>query len=537
MKIKSVHLENYKRFTNLRIENIPEATRLVVLIGPNGTGKSSLFDAFLLKSRSASRYNNSLLDEAFKDYYVKENSLYNSIGTTQEMSNTINVEFYTGEPAFGNWLGVFNIRSAYRNESDFQVTNLERITPSTETVRFQRIIDIDQAVSENYRRMTWKRMADLDRDAHEDTTFGQYRKESLGDLQEAMKDLFSNPTLELQDFGGIRDSGVFRFSKGNSDNFHYKNLSGGEKAAFDLLLDIFVKQEEYQDAIYCIDEPEAHVATGLHGSLLEAMLKLLPEESQLWIATHSVGFVRKAYDIMRQNKNDVVFLDFSEHDFDDEVRIIPREPNQSFWQATYQVALDDLAELIAPSNVIICEGSTDDLDEGFDADCYKRIFEDSHPNSLFISQGGARQVRKSENIIKIIKVIAKGVNVWRLIDRDDMTEGKRNQNSERDIRVLRRREIENYLYDPEVLRTFLVENDMESQVTNVQEYQKCLLEGEVIAVANVKDVSQKLFKHIKNSTGLNNLGNTCDEFAIQHLTKALKQTPCVYQELCEDVFP
>lgn len=536
MKIKSVHLENYKRFTNLRIENIPEATRLVVLIGPNGTGKSSLFDAFLLKSRSASRYNYHL-DDTLKDYYVKENSLDNSIGTTQEMSNTINVEFHTGEPAIGNCLGVFNIRSAYRNESDFQVTTLERVTPSKETVRLQRIIDIDQAVSENYRRMTWKRMADLDRDAHEDTTFGQYRKESLGELQEAMEDLFSNPTLELQDFGGIRDSGVFRFSKGNSDNFHYKNLSGGEKAAFDLLLDIFVKREEYQDAIYCIDEPEAHVATGIHGSLLEAMLKLVPEESQLWIATHSVGFVRKAYDIMRQNKNDIVFLDFSKHDFDKEVMISPREPDRSFWHTTYQVALDDLAELIAPSNVIICEGSTADIDKGFDAACYNRIFEDSHPDSLFISQGGASQVEKSENIIEIIHAVAKGVNVWRLIDRDDMTEEARKQDFERGIHVLRRREIENYLYDPEVLRTFLVEKNMGSKVTSVQEYQKCLLECKAVAVADVKKVSRDLFDYIKNSTGLSNLGNTRKEFAIQHLTKALKQTPCVYQELCEDVFP
>ena len=170
-----------------------------------------------------------------------------------------------------------------------------------------------------------------------------------------MRKLFREPSLELQDFGGLRQSGVFRFVKGNSSNFQYKNLSGGEKAAFDLLLDVFVKREEYKDAIYCIDEPEAHVATALHGTLLETMLDLLPGESQLWIATHAIGFVRKAFEMMKQGDS-VAFLDFSNRDFDIPTEINPSIPNRSFWSSTYQVALADLADLIAPANIVICEG-------------------------------------------------------------------------------------------------------------------------------------------------------------------------------------
>ena len=37
MRIKRVHLKNYKRFTELTIDDLPETTRLVVLVGPNGT--------------------------------------------------------------------------------------------------------------------------------------------------------------------------------------------------------------------------------------------------------------------------------------------------------------------------------------------------------------------------------------------------------------------------------------------------------------------------------------------------------------------
>jgi predicted ATPase len=46
MKIKGIQLKNFKRFTDLRIENIPEETKLVLLIRVNGSGKSSIFDVF-----------------------------------------------------------------------------------------------------------------------------------------------------------------------------------------------------------------------------------------------------------------------------------------------------------------------------------------------------------------------------------------------------------------------------------------------------------------------------------------------------------
>jgi|GEM_PF-2176109 len=46
MKIKNIHIQNFKRFTDLTIYNIPESAKLVVLVGPNGCGKTSLFEAF-----------------------------------------------------------------------------------------------------------------------------------------------------------------------------------------------------------------------------------------------------------------------------------------------------------------------------------------------------------------------------------------------------------------------------------------------------------------------------------------------------------
>ena len=320
-----------------------------------------------------------------------------------------------------------------------------------------------------------------------------------------------------------------------SKNFHYKNLSGGEKAAFDILLDVFVKRDEAGEAVFCIDEPELHVATDLQGPLIASILGLLPESTQLWIATHSIGIVREAYRMKEERPSEVAFLDFSGRDFDAPVTITPCAPNRVFWENTYQVALDDLSSLVAPQRVVICEGSREKIVKAFDARCYNELFTDESPESLFISQGGAGEVIRSEHLVAVLKSVAHGIDVHKLVDRDDMTDEERTRKISQGIRVLRRRELEEYLYDAEVLRTFLETAGCGDAVAEVLDERDSLLNRQV-GPANVKDVSQELFAKIRDATGLPNLGNKREEFASQFLVPALRATSCVYGELREDVF-
>ena len=475
------------------------------------------------------------LQGQYADYYQKDSSIETSLRSIAEVAQRVNIEFHGKEPADVQWDSTFYMRTAYRNEADFQLDTLGRVSPSVATPRFARIIDPDQSVSDNYRRLSWKRMADLDKDAPGATTFEQYRKESLRKLQDAMAKLFTDPSLALQDFGGIQTTGVFRFAKGTASDFHYKNLSAGEKAALDLLLDMFVKRAEYPDAIYCIDEPEAHTATALHGRLLEVMLGMVPSESQLWIATHSIGFVRKAYDLMRQH-GDVVFIDFSEHNLDQEVEILPSVPSRPFWRRTYRVALDDLADLITPEHIVVCEGADTKADKGFDAACYNDLFSEAHPDTLFVSHGNANEVVKSESLIAVLRAVSRGAAISRVIDRDEMTDNAREGKMVSGLRVLRRRELENYLYDPDVLKTFLSNNEKTTAIDSVLTKQTELLDHASVAAADMKKISQELLAVIRRLTGIANLGNTRAEFAQQHLVPALKQTPTVFQELEEDLF-
>ncbi|PYD07111.1 hypothetical protein DND36_33220, partial [Pseudomonas savastanoi pv. glycinea] len=67
------------------------------------------------------------------------------------------------------------------------------------------------------------------------------------------------------------------------------------------------------DTIFCIDEPELHLNTAIQKSLLIEIEKLIPENCQLWIATHSIGFLRALQENLSHKTQ---IIDMSEHDFD-----------------------------------------------------------------------------------------------------------------------------------------------------------------------------------------------------------------------------
>ena len=453
----------------------------------------------------------------------------------QSVMKNVDVTFHDRDLSEIDWPGSFHIRSPYRNDPDFSVTSINKPERATATMRFERIIDSDAAVQDNFARLFWLRDEYFEETADPNSTIQQYRQEFIRDIQQPIERLFNDQGLGLKGFGGAK-VGTFRFDKGARKNFHYKNLSGGEKATFDLLLDLYVQKKEYGDAIYCIDEPEAHIATGLHGPLLTELMNLIPESSQFWIATHSLGFVRQAYDLQRKHEGSVVFIDFSDQDFDACVTLVPRQPDRSFWQSTYEIALDDISELIAPRQIVLCEGKRLAADKGFDAQCYNTLFGAARPDTMFISRGGANEVEYSDELIAVIHAIANGVEVFRLIDRDDMSDQGREDKIVDGVRVLGRRELENFLWDFEVIKTFLTKNGQSQHIQSIYDDHEDLFGDVDFKVNEVKDETREVLDTIKNTTGIRTWGNTKAEFSTNFLIPALLDTPMVLDELRNDVF-
>lgn len=533
MHIKSIHVQSYKRFTDLTICDLPETARLVVVTGPNGCGKSSLFDAFKTW-QSIQGFGGPGIEPL---YHYKQNQI---MPNHNELST---IAFHEPLPSdITDRKKMFYIRSAYRNQSDFMTAQLQRMGALLDAPQAAKMIDNEATVSDNYLRLVSASVESMYSGSYDELLVRDLRDQYIGQVRESMRRIFDG--VLLKSLGDPFADGAFYFEKGTSDKFHYKNLSGGEKAAFDLMLDLVIKRRVYDNTVYCIDEPETHMHTRLQAQLLEELMALIPAGCQLWLATHAIGMMRKARDLQHVNPNEVVFLDFHDRDFDEPTILTPARVDRAFWAKTLNVALDDLALLVAPSRVVLCEGrpsGTQDTPKAeVDAKCYRVIFGTEYPDTDFLSIGNESDVRADKlGIGKTIQTLSRGTIVLRVIDRDDLNETEVAESQAAGIRVLSKRHLEAYLMDDEVLTELCASVGKPEKVAEVLAAKAQAISdsiGRGNPLDDVKSASGSIYVETKRSLQLTQCGNTVNAFLKDTLAPLIVPGLNTYTQLKRDIF-
>ena len=460
MKLQSVTIKNFKRFTSLTVMGIPESARLIMLAGPNGSGKSSFFEALNMwhSNTCTGRWGWQ------HDYHTKASG-GTTLNSHQQPATQTQVVCHHSLPNDAQeQKKLIYVRSAYRNDPEYQAQSLGRQPNPLDVSRVARLIDNDAAIGQNFQRLA-SQVFDIFHSKPMMTD--EFTEAIINPIREPVNSLF--PDLLLNSLADPSQDGTFRFSKGSSEGFHFKNLSGGEKAAFDLILDLVVATRAYNNTLFCIDEPESHMNARIQAELLSVLCGLIPEDCQLMLATHSIGMMRRARDIEAEQPGSVVFLDFDGHDFDKPVIIEPAFPDTAFWNNAYDVALDDLASLVAPERLVICEGEPKNRMSGsnyaHDARCYKNIFQAEFPETRFIPGGNSEDVADDKRgLAYAFGVLTQGTEVIRLIDRDARSVEEVSEFKGRGVRVLARRNLESYLFDDEVLTALAVSVNLDDRV-------------------------------------------------------------------------
>ena len=357
----------------------------------------------------------------------------------------------------------------------------------------------------------------------------------IGELNNAVSNCLK---IKVDNLGNIEaGQGTFFFKKDDTTNaFEYNVLSSGEKEVVDILLDIYLRKDEYTDSIFIIDEPELHLNTAIQRKLLIEINKMVPENCQIWVATHSIGFLRALQDELNEVSQIIEFKEDNKW-ASQAYTLTPMVKSRNNWRNLFETALDDLTGLVSPKCIVYCEGRAEPTrtggERGFDAAVFNSIFGEKYPDTLFISSGGNTELdQRSEIAISILSKVFSDVEILVLKDRDmasgkDTTEADRQMylsNNPQNHRVLNRFEIENYLYDKEVLKKYCEINE--------KTFDEAAYDAFVTDVVNqqIKDNTG----HIRNFCGI--VGSINAEVFKKNLAKVIDDSMQVYKELERVIF-
>ncbi len=427
MFISKLRLVNFKRFNDLTLDlsDVQPPPKLVLLVGANGSGKTSVFDAFEWLSRYQQE-SSLLADENI--YYKKEAA--QSIEAIAEFTNgqamhrrDTHMVKRLSQPA------AFYGRSSLR-----QVPQLTRTGQSStvdigqDSDRPRRYIERDQRFENDIDMLTVRVLEEVF--VGDDFDAARLRKQYIDPVNNALSRIFGNDkatALSLRTLIPARNGKVadIRFRKGQSD-IHYDLLSSGEKEVVNILFNLFIRRETFRDTVYVIDELDVHLNTALQYALLKEITEQwIPEGCQLWTASHSLGFIEYAHAAAH-----AVLLDFDQLDFDQPMTLVPA-PRASRDVIEIAVPSASLAQVFRGKKITYCENQ--------DVSLYYRM---NDPDRVFLPA-------KDKNDVYF--AAKNNPQVYALMDRDYMTDMEVQAlcASVTNLRVLGLYSIENYLYHPD----------------------------------------------------------------------------------------
>ena len=541
MRIKRVELNDFKRFTHLTVEDIPETAKLIVLVGPNGSGKTSFMEAL----------NHYYKFAGYGD--VGESNYLSKIDAKRKFefgewyslaSKTVDIDFYDAaypkDVGRSNIKGHFYFRSAYRNEPDFVIDTMRKQDDPTKTVHLKSLIQNDQSVSSNYQRLIANSISELYKSENNQKDVATLRSELTGKISASIERVFED--LHFSSLGDPLQNGNFYFTKGTTKDFPYKNLSAGEKSAFDLILDLVVQSKYYPDAVYCIDEPETHMHTKLQGKVLRELYGLIPGNSQLWLSTHSIGMLQEAQDIEKEAPGTVVFLDFDGRDFDDDQIIRPSKIGRAVMDKFYELAFGDFSKLLLPQKIVFCEGdSCGTTRKSFDSSIYSTIFENTHPEAYFLSGGSCEEIinKLDANLGEVLKVLLKETKIIKVIDRDDRSNQEVDELNSNRISVLSKRNLESYLLDDSVIEKLCISVGKSDKVDECLQKKQEALSSSIKrenAPDDLKSARGDIYTSLKKILGLTQCGNRPDPFLRDTMAPLITPDMEIYKQLERDIF-
>jgi AAA15 family ATPase/GTPase len=426
MRITKLELKNFKRFTDLTIEGIPDNVKLVLLIGSNGSGKSSVFDAFDYIKKWGP------VIEPSQDYYRKSSEIPDvvvSFSDGERIGNTGNRRIGSQDKVKQkNFIGRSSIRIVPRISNSGNVDAIKENGDSPNS-----FIDADTRFNNDLAAY----MQQIDNALRAPVFSGQSAdtlkifQESIQPLNDSLINILGgdeSTTIQIAEYQNptAQTSGKLIFRKGNS-RINYDLLSHGEKQIVILLLNFIVRKTEYKDALIYIDEMDCHLNTSLQYKLLDEIVRVwIPDDAQLWTASHALGFI----DFARNSEN-AALIDLDLLNFDLPQTLLP-QPKDNMEVYDIAVPKETMKNILKGYQLVVAENQND-----------------KHYN-LALNEKGYFFL-PAQNSREVFLTIKGDHTKLGLRDRDYLKEDEitRIQIKYPNLRILRYYAFENYIYHPD----------------------------------------------------------------------------------------
>jgi predicted ATPase len=492
MHIKSISIQNFKSLKKLEIDNLP---KLVVIAGPNGTGKSSVLDAINVWKQAVRKYqtnnwfNNNQIAKLIRKgetyskieieiVYSEDDVRYleslgqrNNVKINDKEKVFVRIESngsFRVEGARSNalyYLLSYPDRENYPNAGIFDYYGPHRFLPSKEFTSFN--TNILKPEQEQRRRIQpsfkIQRKSDVLKDYlymlnQQDLQWFANKRKELGNEGQINLDNAPNSFEEIRNlikellphlkFKEVKqDSTIkFLFEVPGGSSVDLDELSSGEKEVLSLFLEI--DRMQLKNSIILIDEPELHLNQSVESRIVPFVQKNIVSKSdnQVFIVSHSPGILAGTPDenLYRINYNKNGNNQISKITTDDD-RI-----------NTLKNIVGDLGVFTTSDRFIFLEGTNSS--QSFDKEILETLFPKLKNEVSFIPSGSYLNVELvSKKVQHILEEDIPFGNFYAIRDRDRLTDEKI-QKLETDIpnlKVWPRCMIENFFLDSEILKKSL----------------------------------------------------------------------------------
>lgn len=507
MQIQKIQLQNFKRFTDLTIEGIPENTKLFLLIGANGSGKSSVFDAFEVLNSSI-KMSISLTEFKESNYYQKFKGKSYNDGSSSIKINSSKGEFSTqillnSNNTFSD--GVLPINSFYGRTSFRQLSSLtktslgNKIDTQNDADRPRLYIDRDERFENDIEKITEELLRNV---FLNDNSSKEIKKKYIEPINNALQNIFAfenNIGLELTQIIPPLEgkTAQITFKKGNSE-IHYNLLSAGEKEVINILFNLLSRKDLIQDAILFFDEMDLHLNTAIQYNLIKEITEnWIPNNSQLWTASHALGFIDYA-----RKSDSAVIIDFDSLNFDISQTLLPQSKEIL---DVYDIAVPKsmLSQLFKGKKIIFCENKNDEY--------YNLLGLD---NTIFV--GG----KASREVFLHFKRDAKN---HALRDRDFLTdteiEAIKKENPT--YHILKYYDFENYIYHPDNIVELSPEGfDKDTYIKEIIEQKNKKIKSILMTVVSSRQTYEEFKTNDKlKSNDLDSIGEDLESNELERFYK------------------